>query len=90
MGRMVKGRAFRVKFTCFLLRERRPHKFSLNRRGCPSSYVESRMEEYGLIIGAALLILVSLCAWALGAKANAGVQRFRSEHHESFSRRANR
>jgi hypothetical protein len=48
------------------------------------------MEEYGLIIGAALLILVSLCAWALGAKANAGVQRFRSEHHESFSRRTTR
>ncbi|HKX60795.1 MAG TPA: hypothetical protein VJS65_03110 [Verrucomicrobiae bacterium] len=62
----------------------------MNRTGAASTYVQSRMEEYGLIIGAALLILVSLCAWALGAKANAGVQRFRSEHHESFSRRTTR
>lgn len=45
------------------------------------------MEEYGFIIGALLLVLVGVTAWALGAKANAGVQRFREEHHESFVRR---
>jgi hypothetical protein len=45
------------------------------------------MEHYGLIIGAVLLVVVGICAWALGAKANAGVRRFRAEHHESFVRR---
>jgi hypothetical protein len=45
------------------------------------------MEQYGLIIGAALLVVVSFCAWALGAKANAGVRKFRAEHHDSFVRR---
>ena len=42
------------------------------------------MEQYGLILGIALLAVVSLCAWAIAAKANAGVRRFREEHHESF------
>jgi hypothetical protein len=59
-------------------------KFSLNRTGAASTYVESRMEQYGFIIGAALLIVVGLCACALGGKANRGVRRFRGEHHESY------
>jgi uncharacterized BrkB/YihY/UPF0761 family membrane protein len=42
------------------------------------------MEAFGLIIGLALLVVVSVTAWLLGAKANAGVREFREEHHENF------
>jgi hypothetical protein len=42
------------------------------------------MEQYGIIVGAGLLIIVTACAWLLGAKAHAAVRRFRDEHHESF------
>lgn len=42
------------------------------------------MEQFGLIIGASLLVLVSVIAWLLGARANRGVREFREEHHENF------
>jgi hypothetical protein len=42
------------------------------------------MEQYGIFIGLALLLVVIACGWALGAKANAGVRQFREEHHENF------
>lgn len=42
------------------------------------------MEQYGIILGAGLLVSVSVCAWLLGAKAHAAVRRFREEHHQSF------
>lgn len=42
------------------------------------------MESHGLLIGSVLLVIVTLAAWAIGARANAGVRRFREEHHESF------
>ena len=45
------------------------------------------MEQIGIFIGAGLLIIVGLCGWALGSKANAGVRQFREEHHETFSAR---
>jgi hypothetical protein len=47
----------------------------------------SRMEQSGIFIGLGLLILVTVCGWALGAKANSGVRQFREEHHENFVRR---
>jgi hypothetical protein len=47
------------------------------------------MEQFGILLGAGLLILVSLCGWALGAKANTSVRQFREEHHENFVRRKN-
>ena len=42
------------------------------------------MEQFGLILGLVLLVIVSVAAWRLGAKANAGVREFREEHHENF------
>jgi hypothetical protein len=42
------------------------------------------MEQFGLIIGAGLLVLVSVTAWLFGARANTGVREFREEHHENF------
>jgi|GEM_PF-1543442 len=42
------------------------------------------MDQYGIIIGAALLVIVSACAWFLGTKAHAEVRRFRDEQHEHF------
>ena len=42
------------------------------------------MEHYGLLIGLALLVVVTAVAWALGAKANASVRQFREEQHENF------
>jgi len=44
----------------------------------------SFLEEYGLVLGAALLLLVGTCAILLGRKAARGVEEFREEHHESF------
>ncbi len=43
------------------------------------------METYGLIVGLALLLVVIACAWALGARANAGVRQFREENHQRFT-----
>ncbi|MBI3414697.1 MAG: hypothetical protein HY043_05155 [Verrucomicrobia bacterium] len=45
------------------------------------------MESYGLLIGLALLALVTTTAILLGRKANAGVKSFREERHENFLRR---
>jgi len=42
------------------------------------------MEHFGLIIGMGLLGIVSITAWLLATKANAGVREFREEHHENF------
>jgi hypothetical protein len=42
------------------------------------------MEKYGTIIGLALLVLVSICAFLLGQKAARSINQFREEHHESF------
>jgi len=42
------------------------------------------VEQFGSIIGASLLLLVSLFAFLLGRKAARSVKRFREEHHESF------
>ena len=42
------------------------------------------MEQTGLIIGVALLLLVSVCAFVLGRKAARSIERFRDEQHESF------
>lgn len=45
------------------------------------------MEQFGIFIGFGLLVVVTVTAWRLGAKANAGVRQFRDEHHENFVRR---
>ena len=37
-----------------------------------------------MIIGVALLLLVSICAIQLGRRAARSIERFREEHHESF------
>ena len=42
------------------------------------------MEQFGIYLGIALLLIVSAAAWLLGRKANTGVKQFREEHHESF------
>ena len=42
------------------------------------------MEQPGLIIGVALLLLVSLCAYLLARRASRSIERFREAHHESF------
>ena len=42
------------------------------------------MEQTGLIIGVALLLLVCVCALLLGRRAARNIERFREEHHESF------
>jgi len=42
------------------------------------------VERYGLIIGIALLLSVSICAYLLARKAARNVKRFREDHHESF------
>ena len=42
------------------------------------------MERYGLIIGFALLLTVSICAYLLARKAARNVERFREDRHESF------
>ena len=42
------------------------------------------MEQTGLIIGVALLLLVSVCAFVLGRKAARSIEQFREDHHESF------
>ena len=42
------------------------------------------LTQYGLIIGAAMILLVGACAILLGKKAAQGVRHFRDEHHESF------
>ena len=42
------------------------------------------MEQTGLIIGVALLLLVSVCAFLLARKAARSIEQFREEHHESF------
>ena len=47
------------------------------------------MEQLGVFIGLGLVLLVILCGWALGARANAAVRQFREEHHENFIRRKN-
>jgi hypothetical protein len=38
----------------------------------------------GIAIGIPLILVVIFTAVALGRKANAGVEAFREEHHESF------
>jgi hypothetical protein len=40
--------------------------------------------ESGVMVGAALLLLVSACAYLLARKAARSVRQFREEHHESF------
>jgi hypothetical protein len=45
------------------------------------------MDEMGILLGVSLLALACLCGWLLGRKANAGVRRFRAEHHSSFQGR---
>ena len=42
------------------------------------------MERYGLIIGIALLLSVSICAYLLARQAARNVKRFREDQHESF------
>ena len=42
------------------------------------------MEQMGLIIGMALLLLVCICALLLGRRAARNIDQFREEHHESF------
>ena len=42
------------------------------------------MEQTGLIIGVALLLLVSVCAVLLARRAARSIEQFRDEHHESF------
>jgi hypothetical protein len=42
------------------------------------------VEQPGLIIGLALLLLVCLCAVLLARRAARSIERFREEHHESF------
>jgi hypothetical protein len=42
------------------------------------------VERYGSIIGIALLLSVSICAFLLARKAARNVKRFREDHHESF------
>jgi len=46
------------------------------------------MEDYGVLIGTALLLIVSAAALLLGRKANAQVKEFREEQHERFRGRA--
>ena len=41
-------------------------------------------ERYGLIIGIALLLSVSISAYLLARKAARNVEQFREDHHESF------
>jgi hypothetical protein len=48
------------------------------------------MEQIGNFLGAVLLVIVTLCAWLLGRKANAGVRQFREDHHERFRGRGQR
>ena len=42
------------------------------------------MEQTGLIIGVALLLLVLVCAFLLARRAARSIEEFREEHHESF------
>ena len=42
------------------------------------------MEQTGLIIGGALLLLVCVCAFLLARRAARSVEQFREERHESF------
>ena len=42
------------------------------------------MEQTGLIIGVALLLLVFVCAFLLARRAARSIKQFREEHHESF------
>ena len=42
------------------------------------------MEQTGLIIGVALLLLVSACAFLLARRAARNVKQFREEDHKSF------
>jgi len=42
------------------------------------------VEQTALIIGVALLLLVSVCAFLLGRRAARNIEQFREEHHESF------
>ena len=42
------------------------------------------MEQTGLIIGVALILLVSVCAFLLARRAARSIEQFREEHHESF------
>ena len=42
------------------------------------------MEQTGLIIGVALLLLVAVSAFLLARRAARSIEQFREEHHESF------
>ncbi len=48
------------------------------------------MENFGFIIGAGLLGLVTLVAFALGYKAQASVEEFREDRHQRFEGRGDR
>ena len=45
------------------------------------------MAQYGVILGVALLILVTAVAFGLASRAARSVAQFREEHHESFVRK---
>jgi hypothetical protein len=45
------------------------------------------MEPYGVVLGVALLILVTAVTFALAGRAARSVKQFREEHHESFVRK---
>jgi len=42
------------------------------------------VEQTGLIVGVALILLVSVCAFLLARRAARSIEQFREEHHESF------
>lgn len=46
--------------------------------------------QYGTLIGVALIVLATACAFALGAKAAKGVEQFRAEDHEMITRKEDR
>ncbi len=48
------------------------------------------VESNGLLIGAILLCLVTVCALLLGRRAAQSVAQFREEHHQRFTGRQDR
>jgi hypothetical protein len=48
------------------------------------------MEQYGVILGIGLLILVTAVTFALAARATKSIAQFRQEHHERFVRKDQR
>jgi hypothetical protein len=45
------------------------------------------LEQYGVVAGVLLVLLVSVCALLLGRKAARGVTQFREEDHRRFEGR---